>query len=344
MSLNSSPFDPGDNAIEVVGYNDMNLLDPAPVRTTTKYNGGKAPVLPKLHILAIGIYTYGDQRWTPAGAANPVAFGPLSLAVKDATTLAAALEKAGSGEYAEVRIIKSLDNDASAGNLDAVVNRMAKEIHPRDTFILFAAAHDTAVNGHCYMIPQDYQGGSDPTALARKAIGQERLQDWVANRIKAKHAVILLDTCESGALVSGHARSRINVPASEAAVGRLHEATGRPVITAAAEGQFAHEGVIGDTGIRHGIFTWATLDALKKGDRNGNGRIELSELVAHVQSVVPKIAEGFARAAVAVPEPVLGVQSPRFSSRGEDCSTSNAIGADTKLACVRSVSTATRFG
>jgi hypothetical protein len=62
------------------------------------------------------------------------------------------------------------------------------------------------------------------------------------------------------------------------------------VLTAAAEGQFAHEGVIGDGGIKHGIFTWAILDALRNGDRNGNGMIELSELVAHVQHGVPELA------------------------------------------------------
>src|SRR5262249_17832429 len=75
-----------------------------------------------------------------------------------------------------------------------------------------------------------------------------------------------------------------------AGVGRLHEATGRPVLTAAAVGQSAHEGEIGDSGETHGYFTWAVLDALRHGDTNGNGLIELSELVAHVETVVPRIA------------------------------------------------------
>ena len=43
------------------------------------------------------------------------------------------------------------------------------------------------------MIPQDYQGGPNPATLKTRAIGQERLQDWIANRIKAKKAMILLD-------------------------------------------------------------------------------------------------------------------------------------------------------
>ena len=70
------------------------------------------------------------------------------------------------------------------------------------------------------------------------------------------------------------------------------------------------------SGERHGVFTWALLDALRKGDTNGNGLIELSELVRHVQSVVPKVAAGMVRAATS--EPVFGKQAARFGSRGED--------------------------
>jgi hypothetical protein len=51
-------------------------------------------------------------------------------------------------------------------------------------------------------------------------------------------------------------------------------------------------------------------------DSNGDGMIELSELVRHVQSVVPNVAAGLVRAAT--PEPILGKQSARFGSHGED--------------------------
>jgi hypothetical protein len=89
---------------------------------------------------------------------------------------------------------------------------------------------------------------------------------WRSSRLSTRSA---LDTCESGALIAGYARSRIDAPASEAVVGRLHEATGRPVLAAAAVGQSAHEGEIGTSGERHGFFTWAVLDALRNGDSNG---------------------------------------------------------------------------
>jgi hypothetical protein len=120
-------------------------------------------------------------------------------------------------------------------------------------------------------------------------------------------------------VIAGHARSRTDAPASDAAVGRLHEATGRPVLTAAATGQSAQEGEIGQAGDKHGLFTWAVLDALRNGDRNGNGLIEFSELVGHVQNVVPNIAaKGGSRGRALASEAQWEKQSARFASRGED--------------------------
>jgi hypothetical protein len=59
------------------------------------------------------------------------------------------------------------------------------------------------------------------------------------------------------------------------------------------------------------------LDALRNGDENNDGLIELSELVKYVQKVVPGIANGLARD-VTRSEPVFGVQRPRFGSVGGD--------------------------
>ena len=134
---------------------------------------------------------------------------------------------------------------------------------------------------------------------------------------------MLLDTCESGALVAGYLRPRSEAAASEAGIGRLHEATGRPLLTAAAGGQFAYEGVKGDDGERHGVFTSALLDALRHAGTRDGDKITLSALVAHVQSHVPKLAaqfggQGATRAAANFRRSDKGEQSARFGSRGED--------------------------
>jgi hypothetical protein len=89
-----------------------------------------------------------------------------------------------------------------------------------------------------------------------------------------------------------------------------------PVLTAAAAGKPAFEGYRG-----HGVFTWALIDALYHGDADADGVIKLSELVAHVQSTVPKISEeldGTGRAAVAARGFTDDRQSAHFGATGGD--------------------------
>jgi uncharacterized caspase-like protein len=300
--LHPLALDPGDNTIEVVAYNEKNLLASLPARTTVKYTEPANKTKPRLHILAIGIDRYVDAKLAP----------PLDLAETDAKAFAESMQKAGAGLYRDVpppTLI--LGKDATRANLERTIDRIAAKIQPRDTFILFASGHGASWKGRFYLIPQDHRGGW--ANMAEGAIGQDQLQDWLANRIKARKAIILLDNCESGALVAGHGRSRIDdSPTSEAAVGRLHEATGRPVLTGAAAGKPALEGAVDAKGETHGVFTLALLSALREGDTNGNGLIELSELVAYVQRAVPNIAAGVDD------EGKPGKQAARFGSRGED--------------------------
>ncbi len=176
-------LDPGDNAIEVVAYNASNLLASLPARTSIAYTGPADSVKPKLYILAIGINAYEDRGWVPPGADQPEYFPPLEQSVSDAKALAAELKKAAAGVYSEVRIRTALDAEATPANLDRIVQEIGAGISPRDTFVFFAAAHGYSLDGRYYLIPQNYQGGGDPKALASKAIGQEQLQDWIANRI-----------------------------------------------------------------------------------------------------------------------------------------------------------------
>jgi hypothetical protein len=309
-------LDPGENRIEAVAYNRRNLLASAPAVTYITYKGDAGNVKPKLHVLAIGINSYHDKGWTPPGASKPELFPPLALAAADATSFAAEIKKAAEGHYSEVRVRTALNEEAQSAKLDRIVQEMSAATGPRDTFVLYAAAHGYSHEGRFYLIPQDHQGGTNPQALAARAMGQDRLQDWIANRIKAKRALILLDTCESGALTHGYTHSRIDAPASEAAIGRLHEATGRPVLTAAAAGKPAFEGYRG-----HGVFTWALIDALYHGDSNGDGLIQLSELAAHVQNAVPKISgelNGTGRAAIAVRGFGDDRQTAHFGATGGD--------------------------
>src|SRR5262249_41880942 len=152
-------------------------------------------VKPKLYILAIGINDYVDSGGKDPATGQIVLFPPLTASVPDAKAFAAEMKNAGAGEYGEVRVTEALDRDATVARLDEAFRKLAAGISPRDTFVLYAAAHGYSLGGNYYMIPQDYQGGTEPDKIRARAIGQDRLQDWIANRIRAKKAVILLDTC-----------------------------------------------------------------------------------------------------------------------------------------------------
>ena len=71
--------------------------------------------------------------------------------------------------------------------------------------------------------------------------------------------------------------------------------------------------------IGHGVFTTALIEALRHGDRDGDGLIQVSEFAAYVQDRVPELAAGgAARAAIAARGSAGGNQSARYGSRGED--------------------------
>ena len=312
---------PGENRIEVIAYEGRNLLASLPAQTAIVYDGPADTAKPKLYILAIGINKYVDQ------GGDDGRFPPLAGSVPDAKAFSAEMEKAGAGQYENVQVTLALDEDATLSKLDETVTKIASEITPRDSFVLYAAAHGYSLGGNYYMIPQDYQGGANPEALKVRAIGQDRIQEWLASRIKAKRAVIILDTCESGALTGGYAKSRTEGPVSEAAVGRLHEATGRPVLTAASPNRHAYENYKG-----HGVFTYALIEALHKGDTNNNGKIEVTELAAHVERRVPELFAELKQsgwvvkglAATPVKRGETGEEDPtqtaHFGSTGEDFS------------------------
>ena len=309
-------LDPGENRIEAVAYEGRNLLASLPAETAIVYDSPADTAKPKLHILAIGIDNYVDRGGRAPGSPETTYFAPLTQPAADARDFAAEAQKAGASLYSEVRVKTLIDEAATAAGLDAAVKEFAAGVEARDTFILYASAHGHSLNGRFYLIPQDYQGGANPRALATRAIGQERLQDWAANRIKAKKALILLDTCQSGALTGGYTHSRVDVPASEAAIGRLHEATGRPVLTAASEGKPAFEGRHG-----HSVFTAALIDALHNAGTDESGAIRISDLAAYVEENVPKLSAGLGGkgfAVSAVPGWKGSGQSAHFGTTGSD--------------------------
>jgi hypothetical protein len=263
-------LDPGENTIEVVAYNSANLVASVPARAKIAWTGSEPKAPPRLYVLVVGINDYLDASLK------------LTYAVPDAKSLASAFKDAGQGHYEDVIVTHVLDRDATAAKLDEVFTDLAAKVRPRDVFLFFAAGHGKTLDGRYYFIPQDLRYHTEQS-LVRDAIGQDRLQAWFA-RILAKKAVLMFDTCEAGSLTE-RVKTRGGLE-QKTALGRLIQATGRATLTASSATQEAYEGHGG-----HGVFTFSLLDALGRADTNGNGLVELTELIQHVDGLVPAITE-----------------------------------------------------
>jgi WD40 repeat protein/uncharacterized caspase-like protein len=266
----SVALDPGENIVELTAYNGANLVAATPVHTKITWTGKEPSAPPRLFVMAVGINDYLDTALK------------LTYSVPDATSLAKALETAGQNHYQEVIVTTVLNRDATAVKLDAAFEDLKSKIRPRDVFVFFAAGHGKTFEGRYYFIPYDMRYHTEQS-LVRDAIGQDQLQAWFA-RIPAKKAVIMFDTCEAGTFAEQRVASR--GLEQKASLGRLIQATGRATLTASSATQLAYEGHGG-----HGVFTFALLDALARGDTNSNGLVELAELIQHVDGLVPAITE-----------------------------------------------------
>ena len=263
-------LDPGENSIELVAYNGGNAIASAPARAKIVWTGSEASVPPRMHVVAIGINDYWDGKLK------------LAYAVPDAKSIVWALKAAGKELYEDVIVTEILDGDATVQHLEQVFADLSRRIRPRDVFVFYAAGHGITQDGRYYFIPHDFKYLTDKS-YGEHAIGQDRLQVWFA-KIPAKKSIVIFDTCESGSLTTVQLASVRGGFEQLAAVGRLIEATGRTTLTAALDNQPALEGYRG-----HGVFTFAMLDALARGDRNGDGLISVTELIEHVDGLVPEI-------------------------------------------------------
>jgi uncharacterized caspase-like protein len=181
-----------------------------------------------------------------------------------------------------------VDQQATRTGIKGAFEKLANLVKPEDVFILYLAGHGfTLEEGHyCryYFAPWEVQYINQKT-LRQGSIGQEQLRAWLEN-IKARKSLIILDTCNAGAFA--------NLPpvrglVEKTALDHFMQATGRAMLLATKNQQFAIEGYEG-----HGVFTHVLLEGLKgEADRkvsgNGDRKISISELADYATQEVPRI-------------------------------------------------------
>ena len=266
---------PGHNQIMIIAYNADGSMhsNPATASVTANYVPRHKP---QLHALVVGI----NQFRNPALQ--------LRYPVADATAVAQMLQKRAAPLFDKVNV--QLLTTPESTTREALLAAFARyrSIAADDVFVFYVASHGTVENEDSnsreYFLISSNVGLTSDEALRRDAISQGDLKRLIAT-IPATKKVLLLDTCQAGALGDALALSSRG-DSDQAAINILAGAVGSTVLSAATSQEQALEGMQG-----HGVFTWVVLQGLDgKADVQRNGYVSTLDLASYVGDQVPKVA------------------------------------------------------
>ncbi len=242
---------------------------PAPKSATAQ--PASVGIRPRLFVLTIGVSRYKEARLS------------LSYAEKDANAIARALGSQGTTLFREVRTKVLLDEDVSRESIIAAMNTFLGRAVSSDVVLIFVAGHGVkrAATDTFYFLPHDSNFQNITTKGLRWSDFEEEI---AALGTRVKNVILLLDTCQSGALQIG-ARGIGVTPDLSSAFDRK----GTYVLAAAS----ADEAAIESSSWGHGVFTHAILSGLKSGaDYNGDQKVDILELFHYVEAMVADLTKG----------------------------------------------------
>ena len=194
---------------------------------------------------------------------------PLKTAANDARRLASILADT---HGFDVRLF--IDEDASRERLtELLTHRLPEELGPDDRLIFYFAGHGVALDGddgpNGYLLPQDARRGEEDSYLFMPLVHDALLS------LPVRHALIIMDSCFSGAFRWATTRDIIGMPkvVHEERFDRFVKDPAWQVITSTAHDQKASDQLSsGSLGTRphqdgHSPFALALFEALEgKGD------------------------------------------------------------------------------
>jgi uncharacterized caspase-like protein len=219
-----------------------------------------------LHLLAIGV----DQYRVPALKLN--------YAKGDAEAFARLMRE--SKGLDRVVVSELYDSQVTRDSVIERLRAVAAAAGPGDTVAIFLSGHGLAIRGAWYFLSSAVPGLTEGEVVANSVSAEQ-----IASTLKgsaASHIVLMVDACNSGAVVKdlrGLAQNRIY-----AEMGRD---TGFVILAASRQDQSALERAT----LGHGVFTAAALAALSgEADRDHDGRVTARELVAYLSRQIPTLA------------------------------------------------------
>jgi WD40 repeat protein len=244
--------------------------------------GSATPPGRVLHVLAIGIDTFGDK----AGGLH------LNYAAEDAHDVATALLESQKGSpgkaslYADVNLRYLLNDKAdSAAILDALddmAGSMARNEPGQDMAVILVTSHGEMIDKQFYLIPYGFDLGSEGKSI-KSAVSASEFAKKVQALAKYGKVLLLLDACHSGAVGAQGWATDPDAKVLQDAMD-LESVT---VLTSSKKNELSEE----LPEWKHGALTQAFLDALV-GAADSQGIVRLSALTDAMENEVQSLTKG----------------------------------------------------
>jgi WD40 repeat protein len=264
------------NEFKVVVVN-FQKIESRPDYLTVEYKG-EILVTSTLHMLAVGINKYQNEAYN------------LNYAQPDAKSLVTKLNERGKKLFKEINRIEIYDEDATRENIVMAFKTMVTRAKPEDVFLFYYAGHGTLDEEHndeYYLVPTNITKlYGDPEQLQKKGISATELRELLT-QIKSQKQVILMDACHSGGALKS-----LNVRAAatdEKAIIQLARSSGVIMLASSGTKQFATE----FEELKHGVFTYALVEALEGKADTGDKKITVNELKFYMEERVPELTKKY---------------------------------------------------
>ncbi|MFN0170868.1 MAG: tetratricopeptide repeat protein [Bryobacteraceae bacterium] len=207
----------------------------------------------------------------------------LQFASADAITFEQHVKSPRGGGLPAENVVMLTDEKATTGALRNAFQTFLKgRAGKNDTVLVLLAGHGTVeVPGSkgAYILTFD----SDPQDLAGSALPMEEVQKLVEEELsKVGRVALFVDVCRAG-VIGSIKNTNINK-----SVEQLGEAEGSMLgLMASRPRELSMEGP--QFGGGHGVFSYFLLKGLSgEADKNGDGRVDVNEIIAYVQKMVPE--------------------------------------------------------
>ncbi len=262
---------PGLNKVEVLAFAQDNKLHRS---LRVDIEGPPAtPQKPKLFAVVVGVDDYALRSLR------------LRFAAADAAAIAAQFQKEiSSGSLFSGGRVDQLTGLGATRKADivAALQRVSQEIGPSDHFVFFMASHGAIAQGEGFHLLTSDADSGDLARIKSKILGAEELQALIRN-IRSTRKLVLLDACNAGRSLDAETLLSKEVD-EQVVVDHLRSRSGATVLAASESIEQAHEGYE-----RHGVFTFALLEALDQGqaDFNRDKFTSTDELKMYLADRVP---------------------------------------------------------